>query len=91
LKPVILVPGHEGAGATRNLATIEFMKKYIADWDKNVAASKSAARRLVEQGGVYVNGQRATAETDLASVKALAGRYHLLRKGARDYGLIRKK
>ena len=53
-----------------------------------LAASKSAARRLVEQGGVYVNGQRATAETDLASVKALAGRYHLLRKGARDYGLI---
>jgi len=56
-----------------------------------LAASKSAARRLVEQGGVYVNGQRATAETDLSSVKALAGRYHLLRKGARDYGLIRKK
>jgi tyrosyl-tRNA synthetase len=56
-----------------------------------LAASKSAARRLVEQGGVYVNGQRATAETDLASVKALAGKYHLLRKGARDYGLIRKK
>jgi tyrosyl-tRNA synthetase len=54
-----------------------------------LAASKSAARRLVEQGGVYVNGQRATAETDLTSVKALAGRYHLLRKGARDYGLIR--
>jgi tyrosyl-tRNA synthetase len=56
-----------------------------------LATSKSAARRLVEQGGVYVNGQRATAETDLASVAALAGRYHLLRKGARDYGLIRKK
>jgi tyrosyl-tRNA synthetase len=56
-----------------------------------LAASKSAARRLVEQGGVYVNGQRATAETDLASVKALAGRYHLIRKGARDYGMIRKK
>jgi tyrosyl-tRNA synthetase len=54
-----------------------------------LAASKSAARRLVEQGGVYVNGQRATAETDLASVKPLAGEYHLLRKGARDYGLIK--
>jgi tyrosyl-tRNA synthetase len=56
-----------------------------------LAASKSAARRLVEQGGVYVNGQRATAETDLVSMKPLAGRYHLLRKGARDYGLIRKR
>jgi tyrosyl-tRNA synthetase len=55
----------------------------------NLAASKSAARRLVEQGGVYVNGQRASADTNLASVKALTGGYHLLRKGARDYGLLR--
>ena len=54
-----------------------------------LAASKSAARRLVEQGGVYVNGHRAGADTDLASLKPLAGRYHLLRKGARDYGLVR--
>jgi tyrosyl-tRNA synthetase len=54
-----------------------------------LAASKSAARRLVEQGGVYLNGQRATADTDLGSAKALKGRYHLLRKGARDYGLVR--
>ena len=56
-----------------------------------LAASKSAARRLVEQGGVYVNGQRAAVDTDLASTKPLAGKYHLLRKGARDYGLIRRR
>lgn len=54
-----------------------------------LVASKSAARRLVEQGGVYLNGQRATADTDLASATPLAGGYHLIRKGARDYGLIR--
>jgi tyrosyl-tRNA synthetase len=54
-----------------------------------LAASKGAARRLIEQGGVTVNGQRAGADTDLASAKTLAGGYHLLRKGARDYGLIR--
>src|SRR5712671_1065734 len=54
-----------------------------------LAASKSAARRLVEQGGVYLNGQRASADTDLAATKPLAGRYHLVRKGARDYGLLR--
>jgi tyrosyl-tRNA synthetase len=53
-----------------------------------LAASKSAARRLVEQGGVYVNGQRASAETDLAATKPLPGQYFLLRKGAREYGLI---
>ncbi len=54
-----------------------------------LAASKSAAKRLIEQGGVYLNGQRVTPETDLTSAKPLAGGYHLLRKGARDYGLIR--
>ena len=54
-----------------------------------LAASKSAARRLLEQGGVYLNGQRATADTTLSSATPLAGGYHLVRKGARDYGLIR--
>jgi len=54
-----------------------------------LAASKGAARRLIEQGGVYLNGQRASADTDLGAAKPLAGRYHLLRKGARDYGLMR--
>ena len=54
-----------------------------------LAASKGAARRVVEQGGVYLNGQRAAVSTTLAETQPLAGGYHLLRKGARDYGLIR--
>ncbi len=43
LEPAIIVPGHEGPGATRDGRSIEFMKKYIADWDANVASSKDAA------------------------------------------------
>ncbi len=43
LHPQIIIPGHEGAGATRDMAAIAFMKKYIADWDANVASSKNAA------------------------------------------------
>jgi glyoxylase-like metal-dependent hydrolase (beta-lactamase superfamily II) len=43
LKPAIIVPGHQGQGATQDMRSIEFMKKYIADWDANVAASKNAA------------------------------------------------
>jgi hypothetical protein len=43
LQPAIVVAGHEGPGATRNMATIAFMKKYMADWDANVAASKNPA------------------------------------------------
>ena len=43
LQPAILIPGHEGPGATHDLSAIAFMKKYISDWDANVAASKDAA------------------------------------------------
>jgi glyoxylase-like metal-dependent hydrolase (beta-lactamase superfamily II) len=43
LKPAILIPGHEGPGAKHDLSAIAWMKKYIADWYKNVAASKNAA------------------------------------------------
>jgi glyoxylase-like metal-dependent hydrolase (beta-lactamase superfamily II) len=43
LKPVVLIPGHEGPGAKHDLSAIAWMKKYIADWDKNVASSKDAA------------------------------------------------
>jgi glyoxylase-like metal-dependent hydrolase (beta-lactamase superfamily II) len=43
LQPTILIPGHQGPGAQHNLAALDFMKKYIADWDVNVAASKTAA------------------------------------------------
>jgi glyoxylase-like metal-dependent hydrolase (beta-lactamase superfamily II) len=43
LKPAIVVPGHEGPGATRDMGSIEWMKKYMADWDVNVSRSKDAA------------------------------------------------
>jgi glyoxylase-like metal-dependent hydrolase (beta-lactamase superfamily II) len=52
LKPAILIPGHEGPGAKHDLSAIAFMKKYIADWDANVAASKDAAEmraRVIKQ------------------------------------------
>lgn len=43
LKPSIVIPGHQGPGAKHDLSAIAFMKKYIADWDANVARSKNAA------------------------------------------------
>ena len=43
LNPAIVIPGHEGAGATRNMRSIDWMKKYMADWDVNVSRSKDAA------------------------------------------------
>ena len=44
LKPEIIVPGHEGPGATRDPSSIAFMKKYMSDWDANVGRSKDAAQ-----------------------------------------------
>jgi hypothetical protein len=43
LKPEIIVPGHEGPGAKHDISAIDFMKKYIADWDVSVGKSKNAA------------------------------------------------
>jgi len=43
LNPAIIVPGHEGPKATRDARSIAFMKKYVADWDANVAKSRTAA------------------------------------------------
>src|SRR5580704_1872619 len=40
LQPAVVIAGHEGPGATRDLSAIAFMKKYIADWDANVKAAK---------------------------------------------------
>jgi tyrosyl-tRNA synthetase len=55
-------------------------------------ASKGAARRMLEQGGLYVNGERLTADTRVVPTNALLqGRHLLLRKGARDYALVRAR
>jgi tyrosyl-tRNA synthetase len=55
-----------------------------------MVASRGAAKRLLEQGGVYVNGSRvAAADRFLREGALLAGGHVLLRKGAREYGLAR--
>jgi tyrosyl-tRNA synthetase len=55
-----------------------------------LAKSKSEARRAIEQGGIYVNQQRAqdVAQT-LGTNDWIAGRNVLLRKGKKDYALLR--
>jgi tyrosyl-tRNA synthetase len=55
-----------------------------------LAQSKSEARRAIEQGGIYVNQQRVKdVARDIGSADWLAGRNLLLRKGKKDYGLLR--
>jgi tyrosyl-tRNA synthetase len=53
-----------------------------------LAASKGAARRLIEQGGVSVNAGRVASASDPLG-EPLVGGYYLIKKGARDFGLLR--
>ena len=58
--------------------------------ESGLAASRGAARRLVEQGGAYVNGERVTmTDRTLGNRALLHGGHVLLRKGTRDYALVR--
>ncbi len=54
------------------------------------ATSKSAARRLIEAGGIYVNNRRVSGIHAMIGLSSLIdGQYLVLRKGAREYHLVR--
>ena len=58
--------------------------------DTGLVASRGAAKRIAEQGGLYVNGgRRGMADRFVRDADLLAGGHVLLRKGARDYALVR--
>ena len=55
-----------------------------------VVPSRSAGRREVDQGGIYLNNRRVPdAEAALAPSDLLAGRYLVIRRGKRHYHLVR--
>jgi tyrosyl-tRNA synthetase len=52
--------------------------------------SKGDMRRMLQQGGVYVNGRRLGQEREtLAADEVLGGEFVLVRKGARSYGIVK--
>lgn len=53
-----------------------------------LASSRGEARRALDQGGVYVNGERADAGRELAPADLLHDRYVLLRRGKKAYALL---
>ena len=54
-----------------------------------VAASRGAAQRLLEQGGVSINGTKLSAADRLIGAdRLLRGRHLLVKKGAREFGLV---
>ena len=55
-----------------------------------LAKSRGDARRLLEQGGLAVNGRKIGAAERLVAPEArLHGRWVLLKKGGREYALLR--
>ena len=70
--------------STSNLGLVDALMQ------AGLAKSKSEARRQIEQGGVYVNQQRVKdVDRKLDPSDWLAGRNLLLRKGKKDYALLR--
>ena len=77
--PREVVPSFSGSGAD----SLELFVK------TKLASSKGEARRLLQQGGLSINGRKLSADdTIITADRCLFGRYLLLRKGARDYALI---
>src|SRR5579859_595048 len=56
-----------------------------------LAKSKNEARRSIEQGGIYVNEERATLDRELSDADWLKGKNLLLRKGKKDFALLRRE
>jgi tyrosyl-tRNA synthetase len=53
--------------------------------------SKNEARRSIEQGGIYVNEERASLDQEFQDADWLKGRNILLRKGKKDFALLRRE
>ena len=77
--PTVAVPG------TDSHALVDLLTR------AGLAKSKSEARRAIEQGGIYVNQQRIddVART-IAPQDWIGGRNLLLRKGKKEYALLRR-
>jgi tyrosyl-tRNA synthetase len=56
--------------------------------ETGLAASKSEARRLVQQKSVRANGHIVEESTDLSALNLLQNRYILIRRGKTDYHLL---
>ncbi len=83
------IPFAEYVAPAETSATAEELDVFECLTAIGVAASRGAAKRLVEQGGVSVNGTKLSGSDRVVSrERLLRGRYLLIKKGARDFGLI---
>jgi tyrosyl-tRNA synthetase len=57
--------------------------------DAGAAPSRNQARRLIDQGGVYVNEERVEEDVELGEGHTVEGRVILLRRGKKSYSVVR--
>ncbi len=75
---------------TTTVASTDTLTLIDALLRSGLTKSKSEARRAIEQGGVYINQQRVKeAERRIEAGDWLADQHLLLRKGKKDYALVR--
>lgn len=62
----------------------------VADlfWASGLTASKAEARRLITQGGAYLNNTRVTEGQHLTPADLLHGRIAILRRGKHDIAAV---
>jgi tyrosyl-tRNA synthetase len=72
----------------RELDTFDIVQA-VSTGAEGLFKSKSEARRALEQGGLYLNGDRMGVERlPIKPEQLLHGEYLLVRKGAKTYGLV---
>lgn len=58
--------------------------------EAGVVSSRGEARRAVEGGGIYLNNERATDPRAMVALEhAVEGAFLVIRKGKRNYHLVR--
>ncbi|WP_285907406.1 tyrosine--tRNA ligase [Pseudodesulfovibrio pelocollis] len=56
--------------------------------DLKLATSKGQARKDIQGGGVYINGERVDEDQDVAESDFMGGEVLIIRKGKKNYGLV---
>ena len=72
--------GSDGAG-------VDVLDAFVVT---GLVKSKGDARRLLQQGGLYANGEKLSPENSVLTVhRAIHGTYYVLRKGGREIAIVR--
>jgi tyrosyl-tRNA synthetase len=68
-------------------AGVDVLDAFVAT---GLVKSKGDARRLLQQGGLYANGEKIAADRSVLTLAgAIHGQYYVLRKGAREMAIVR--